>query len=100
MTRLIQTNHPPFPSPEKIPRKRREVQARSEQEDEDTYLSIQKEVDRPGEIDPAGQPSRSSDTTSAPGFACSNLIAHPIGWEKPVLGTEVVAHQADVAGQR
>ena len=42
MTRLIPTNHSPFPSPEKIPRKRREVQARSEKRDEDTYRSRRK----------------------------------------------------------
>jgi len=63
------------------------------------YLSIQKEVDRTGAIDPAGQPSRSRDTTSATGLACSNLVAHPVGWEKPVLGTEVVVHQADVVNK-
>lgn len=42
MTQLIQTNHSPFPSAEKIPRKRKQVQARSEKRGEDTYLSIRK----------------------------------------------------------
>src|SRR5260221_14695201 len=42
MTRLIQTNHSPFSSLEKIPWKKREVQARSEKRDEDTYLSRRK----------------------------------------------------------
>ncbi len=42
MTRLIQTNHSPFRSTEKIPWKRREVQVRSEKRDEDTYLSRRK----------------------------------------------------------